>query len=521
MKSLSVHLKTLVIILLLSGMGILYYQIFVEKRPITETEVENSWVVDAKIDLNLHVPGKVKLDFYVPPKISSNYKVDNELFVSGDFGQAITDVPPYNRKVTWSSRNVTNPQTLYYRAIINRNHSKYTPPIAIQNVPKIELAGVEKKIVKDLANDVRNKSTDITSFITLAINTVNDPNNSGMNLLLGKNRNIDNKMKYLEYILANGNIAIEYLHTINLKDPNKQHARLLLRSFYVNDLDEQNAYDGSWFYFDPMTGANEPETEDLIWWIGSSLDTAKLLEGNGKVDVGFSVTTKEMNAKQLMTLISNSGEISDTSFYNLPLDTQEAYKIMLAIPFGVLIILLLRNVVGIQTLGTFTPVLIALAFRQTGLTFGIIFFSTIVFFGLLIRSYLEHLRLQMLPRLSIVLTSVVGLIVFFGLISYKLNFQQGLSITLFPMVILTMTIERLSITWEERGANSAMKNAIGTLFTAALANFVMNYKPLGYFVFTFPAILLILVAFMLLMGRYTGYRLLELVRFKALLNKKD
>ena len=99
----------------------------------------------------------------------------------------------------------------------------------------------------------------------------------------------------------------------------------------------------------------------------------------------------------------------------------------------------------------------------------------------------------------------------------KLGLERGLSVALFPMVILTMTIERLSITWEERGGGHAMKVAIGTLFAATLAYLVMSVPELVYFVFTFPAILLILVGFMLAMGRYRGYRLTELVRFKAFL----
>jgi len=45
----------------------------------------------------------------------------------------------------------------------------------------------------------------------------------------------------------------------------------------------------------------------------------------------------------------------------------------------------------------------------------------------------------------------------------------------------------------------------------------MSIPELVYFVFTFPAVLLILVGFMLAMGRYRGYRLTELVRFKAFL----
>ena len=182
-----------------------------------------------------------------------------------------------------------------------------------------------------------------------------------------------------------------------------------------------------------------------------------------------------------------------------------------------LVILILRNLGGLQTLGTFTPVLIALAFRETQLGFGIVLFTIITALGLSLRSYLEHLKLQMLPRLSVVLTFVVVLIAAISLFSHKLGLERGLSVALFPMVILTMTIERLSITWEERGGSHAFKVAIGTLFAATIAHLLMSVPQLVYFVFTFPAILLILVAFMLAMGRYRGYRLTELFRFKAFL----
>ena len=41
-------------------------------------------------------------------------------------------------------------------------------------------------------------------------------------------------------------------------------------------------------------------------------------------------------------------------------------------------------------------------------------------------------------------------------------------------------------------------------------------QPLVYFVFTFPGVLLVLAAVMVLMGHYRGYRLAELMRFRAM-----
>ncbi len=256
----------------------------------------------------------------------------------------------------------------------------------------------------------------------------------------------------------------------------------------------------------------------LIWWLGD--EPLFNLEGGSRPQVTFTINSSEINAIRLAQLTGSASSATsflDYSLYGLPLSTQQTYQVMIMIPIGVLVILILRNLGGLQTLGTFTPVLIALAFRETQLGFGILLFSLITALGLSLRSYLEHLKLQMLPRLSVVLTFVVVLIAVISLFSHKLGLERGLSISLFPMVILTMTIERLSITWEERGGNTAFKVAVGTLFAATLAHYLMSIQELNYFVFTFPGVLLVMVGFMLAMGRYRGYRLTELFRFKAFL----
>ena len=79
-----------------------------------------------------------------------------------------------------------------------------------------------------------------------------------------------------------------------------------------------------------------------------------------------------------------------------------------------------------------------------------------------------------------------------------------------------MTIERMSIVWEERGASEAMQEGVGSLIVAAVAYVVMGIAWLEHLVFVFPELLLLVIAATLLVGRYTGYRLLELRRFKAL-----
>jgi hypothetical protein len=195
------------------------------------------------------------------------------------------------------------------------------------------------------------------------------------------------------------------------------------------------------------------------------------------------------------------------------------YSVLLMIPIGALVMVFLRNFIGIDAFGTFMPVLIALAFRETKLFWGVVLFTLLVALGLSIRFLLERLRLLLVPRLSAVLIVVVILMLLISLVSHRLGAETGLSVALFPMVIVAMTIERMSVVWEERGASDAIRAGLGSLLVAVIAYIFMGLPWLEHLIFTFPELLLVTLAMAVLAGRYTGYRLLELRRFRALVGR--
>ncbi len=508
MRSLTLHLKILIATLVTLGIAITAYQILVLGIPVTEDETDDLWNIDAKVEFVANPKDSVKVQMFVPP-LSRDYISLNESFISNNYGVNVNRADG-NRKVTWSARRATGNQTLYYRLVLTKRYSgekaKVKGPIFRDS---IAVEGPEKIAADALLAPIRQHSADVETFVSEAIRRVNNLSDDNVKLLLAGDPSVQNKARITEILLSIAHVPVEKVHTIRLVADQPQTPELWLRSFNGKD----------WLYFNPETGEAGLPQDRLLWWIGD--DNLITVEGGKKAMVSFSLNNSEMNAIRLAKLTDENtdADFLEYSLYGLPLQTQQTFMIMVMIPIGVLVILILRNLIGLQTLGTFTPVLIALAFRETQLGFGIVLFTIITALGLSLRSYLEHLKLQMLPRLSVVLTFVVVLIAAISLFSHKLGLERGLSVALFPMVILTMTIERLSITWEERGGGHAMKVAIGTLFAASLAHIIMTVPELIYFVFTFPAILLILVGFMLAMGRYRGYRLTELVRFKAFLKE--
>lgn len=506
MQSINLHLKILIATLVALGLLITGYQIYVLDIPVTEDETDDIWSLDAKVEFRAAPGTPIKAQFFIPP-LDQEYVSLNESFISNNYGVSINNQKG-NRRVTWSSRRASGTQTLYYRLVLTKRYSEEQAKAAPPPTPQpVQLEGPEQVAADALINPIRQHSADIETFISETIRRVNDITDDNVKLLLAGGTSAMDKARVIDLLLSNARIPLELVHTIRLENTEAQTPELWLRS-----------YNGErWLYFHPETGQQGIPDNRLVWWTGG--DPLLALEGGRQANVTLTVSNSEMNALRLakLTTQNSASALLEYSLYGLPLQSQRVYQVMIMIPVGVLVILILRNLIGMQTLGTFTPVLIALAFRETELGWGIALFTLITALGLSLRSYLEHLKLQMLPRLSVVLTFVVLVIAAISLFSHKLGLEKALAVSLFPMVILTMTIERLSITWEERGGAQSLKAAVGTLIAATLAHLLMTIPELTYFVFTFPAVLLILVAFMLAMGRYRGYRLTELMRFKALI----
>lgn len=132
------------------------------------------------------------------------------------------------------------------------------------------------------------------------------------------------------------------------------------------------------------------------------------------------------------------------------------------------------------------------------------------------RSVLDKLHLLLVPRLSVILTAVIGCFTFLAVLGNKLGVRELMAVGLLPFVILTMMIERFFVIVEEAGIQEGLRNAAGSAAVAAITHAIIHIQTLQLTFFVYPELLLALAALQILLGRYTGYRVSELVRFRAL-----
>lgn len=214
--------------------------------------------------------------------------------------------------------------------------------------------------------------------------------------------------------------------------------------------------------------------------------------------------------------IIRSGRLLDRwSLFRLPIDFQETFRILILVPVGALIICLLRNVIGFPSFGIFMPVLMALAFRNTGLVYGLSIFAGVVLIGYVVRKWIDKLHLLLVPRLSVILTFVILAFTVLAMIGSKFDLREFMAIGLLPFVILTMTVERFYIIIEESGAYDGLKTAAGSAVVAVITYRLLHLDFLQLTFFVYPELLFAVAGLQILLGRYTGYRLSELLRFRS------
>ncbi|MBM4228033.1 MAG: hypothetical protein FJ164_09835 [Gammaproteobacteria bacterium] len=475
--------------------------------PLDPSAEATVWDVEARVTFQGRgLPAKVALALPGAPR---GFAVLDEDFVSRGYGLTVGKDEKATPEAVWTVRRAGGSQALYYHTKVypKRDQSRAItdgPPPTFPEVPEYEepLASA----VSALLARARAESADVVTFTSLLLAALNNSDDENAKVIL-KSATAEQWPLLLTEILAGARIPSRIVHGLALDG--EFTGRELMPWLEVHNGDV-------WQGFNPRTGQPGYPTNFLVWkFADRELVSTK---GVSNVSVTFSAAQTPMTQLDVAQRVDsklNTGLLT-LSLSELPVATQNVYRVLLMVPLGAFVIVIMRMVVGIPTFGTFMPILVALAFRETRLAAGVALFLIVVSAGLFIRSAVTHLRLLLVPRLTSVLVIVIGLMLAVSLISNELHIEQGLSIALFPMVILTMTIERMSIVWEERGPANAIKEFLGSLTVAIFGYFAMTEEHLVYLMFVFPELLLVVLSLCLVFGAYTGYRLSEIVRFKDL-----
>lgn len=275
-------------------------------------------------------------------------------------------------------------------------------------------------------------------------------------------------------------------------------------------------WDGDWLPVSPSAGFFGELPLD---WVALSPGDSPIVESTGVRAVSYTaralrehLTVGEIGAMML----PGDPVFGPLSLYRLSVSKQAALRILLVLPLAALLIGVLRNVIGVTSYGTFMPMLLAMALRGTGLLPGLALVALVIGLGIAGRLLLDRLKLLLVPRLAILLCVVILCVTGFALLGRGLDERDFYAGIVFPIVILTMLIERFSVAMTEEGLQEALARAGWSTLMAVAIYPLFRLPTLAHVMFGFPELVLCVIGLLVLLGGYTGYRLSDWVRFRLL-----
>ena len=493
-------------ILFITGILLMAYQHVTFEIPFLPGDQRTVWQVEAKVEFEPLGNTPATVDLVIPDEQPGFFQLSQ---TTASIGYGSTYIKKDNGSyIEWTKRNPVGLQTLYYRGEFLEDTNASASSMIVPTIPEVVIPEPYATAVGEIASTARERSSNPFSFTVQVISEL-ERQNEMRTLLLQQFTRAELIINILHY----AQIPARIVHVLDLEDGRRN--RSLVQRIAV--------FEGTHYeIFDPRTGVSGIRQNQLIWNSngGSLLD----VQGGQNAHLSFSIIRTSVPVAQagvlkVMTEKAQGNDVVSLSVEALPLEEQSLFKGILLLPIGVLIVVFLRIIIGIKTSGTFMPVLIAMAFLQTSLLVGLIGFVSIVCIGLIVRSWLSHLNLLLVARISAVIIVVIAIIGAISLITYKIGLTEGIKVTFFPMIILSWTIERMSIQWEEEGYKEVLKQGGGSLFVAVCAFIAMDSIVIQHLTFNFLGLQLVILALVLIMGNYTGFRLSELKRFKPLVEQ--
>lgn len=193
--------------------------------------------------------------------------------------------------------------------------------------------------------------------------------------------------------------------------------------------------------------------------------------------------------------------------------------IILIVPFLACIASIAKQVVGISAFGVYTPIIIAISFFILGLRLGIIAFICAVIIGYVTKYILNKFELLYLPKVALNLAFISLSFLFVIWLALEYGTSVPLSIAVFPMLVMSTVSEKFMAAQNEEGVRSALLAVAGTLFIVITSYYFVTWTYINNVLLAWPELVFVPILITIALGKFTGLRLVEYVRFRSLLTE--
>ena len=179
------------------------------------------------------------------------------------------------------------------------------------------------------------------------------------------------------------------------------------------------------------------------------------------------------------------------------------------LPLAAIFVVFFRLTLGLRVLGPFRAILLAWAFRYTGVLVGSLLLIVTVAALVLLRKPIVKLKLPYFARISIMLSSVAVLMVMFLLISTWTDAEWLLGIAHLPVIVLCLISEAFVEVLRKEGYASAVWRMCTTVVLGMAITLIAAWQLPGQILIAYPEMLLFEIGLIVVIGRLMKWKLLE------------
>ncbi|MBN1915426.1 hypothetical protein JW796_00315 [Candidatus Dojkabacteria bacterium] len=213
---------------------------------------------------------------------------------------------------------------------------------------------------------------------------------------------------------------------------------------------------------------------------------------------------------------------------------EETLILLLMLPIISTVIGFGRHFVGIRTIGIYTAIVLTYAFYLLGITetngpsnillgmrLGIGITVAVYAIASIGQLMTKKIRLHYQPKLAIII-SIIAILAFIALLLFAKFGQVTITrVNAIAIILIVTTSEQFISSFVKKNFSSAVLLSFETMIVSLICYSLISWPSLQNFILTYPIVATLAIPFNLIIGKFTGLRLKEHLRFRDLLNNNE
>ncbi len=201
----------------------------------------------------------------------------------------------------------------------------------------------------------------------------------------------------------------------------------------------------------------------------------------------------------------------------------EMLEILVMIPVIATLVSIARYIVGLKTLGIYTAIILGISYSFTGLRYGLAITLVVILTTLLSHNLLSRIRMHYITRIAVnycvLAISIVGL--FLVINEFGLGLENIVNINPLAVVSIAALSDFFIKLYVKKSFKDTFRSFAETLLIAILGWFILTRDVISSYLVNNLWLVLVLILVNISLGQFRGLRLIDNIRFKSIIEKKD